>query len=97
MRGLSATVAGSPTQGNLTRQWHSGKGQDTWVSVLRVKRGKEAHRQYPEVNILYKKTISSGEYSVQKYNIEVAHRCTIFLCHLDLEIQKYRNPNDNTN
>ena len=26
----------------------------------------------------------------------LAHRCTIFLCQLTLEIQKYRNPNDNT-
>ena len=38
---------------------------------------------------------SEGE-SCQDLNPSVlhsflAHRCTIFLCHLDLEIQKYRN------
>ena len=32
-----------------------------------------------------------------KAYLALAHRCTIFLCHLDLEIDdKYKNPNANT-
>jgi len=48
----------------------------------------------------YKKNTSVGNFT-DSTRIGAAHRCTMFLCHLDLEINtensEYRNPNDNYN